>query len=171
MRLAPSTDSIRVHRRRSRLRLVLALLGLAALAAAGLGAFRTGPAPAIEIRPALPAVGRATPVVIEVAEPARGLAEVTVELAQNGVVVPLAEERFTPLSGWQLWGARTERKSWRLEIGKMAQPALVEGEVTIRVRATRAPAWLRKGEPALAISPGNKGRSATMPEIGLRISE
>jgi len=150
MRLAPSTDSIRVHRRRSRLRLVLALLGLAALAAAGLGAFRTGPAPAIEIRPALPAVGRATPVVIEVAEPARGLAEVTVELAQNGVVVPLAEERFTPLSGWQLWGARTERKSWRLEIGKMAQPALVEGEVTIRVRATRAPAWLRKGEPALA---------------------
>lgn len=150
MRLSPSTDSIRAHRRRSRLRLVLAVLALAALALAALGAFRTGPAPAIEIRPALAAIGRATPVEIEVAEPARGLAEVRIELEQNGSAVELAAERFTPLAGWQLWGPRTERRQWRLEVGKLAQPSLVQGEATIRVVAARAPAWLRAGAPATA---------------------
>jgi murein DD-endopeptidase MepM/ murein hydrolase activator NlpD len=150
MRLSPSTDSIRVRRRRSRLRLVVLVLGLAGLAVAGLGAFRTGPAPAIEIRPAHAAIGRATPLEIEVAEPARGLTSVKVELEQNGALLPLAEERFAPLAPWRLWGARTARKSWHLEVGKLAQPALVEGEATIRVTAARAPAWLRAGAPALA---------------------
>ncbi|KAB2958618.1 MAG: M23 family metallopeptidase [Thermoanaerobaculia bacterium] len=150
MRLSLSTDSIRLRRRRSRLRLVLALIAVAGLALAALGAFRTGPAPAIEIRPARAAIGRATTVEVEVAEPARGLATVRIELDQNGAVVPLAEERFAPLAGWRLWGARTPSKRWHLEVGKQAQPALVEGEATIRVVATRAPAWLRAGAPASA---------------------
>lgn len=150
MRLLPSTDTLRRDRRRRGGRKLFAVVALAAGVFAGLGAFRSGPPPAIVVRPALPAIGRATPVTVEVAEPRRGLAHVRVELVQAERATTLAEERFAPLPGWKLWGARTPARSWNLEVGKTAQPALTEGEATIRVTALPAPAWLRAGEPVVA---------------------
>jgi murein DD-endopeptidase MepM/ murein hydrolase activator NlpD len=150
MRLSPSTDTIRRERRRGRARLWLVLILLAGLAIAGLGAFRVGPAPVISIRPSQPAIGRATTAEVEVTEPSRGLSQVTVELVQGGVAIPLAEESFRSLAGWKLWGDRTERKVWKLDIGKDARPALAEGEAVLRVAATPAPGWLRHGKPVVA---------------------
>ena len=152
MRLSPSTDTLRHERGRRRGRLVLALVVLVAAIVAGLGAFRVGPAPAVTISPALPAIGRATKVAVAVAEPARGFAGAKIELVQGDQVWPLAEESFPALAGWKLWGARTERRDWTVEVGKSAQPALAEGEATVRVTARPAPAWLRRGAPVVAES-------------------
>ena len=150
MRLSPSTDTLRRQRRRGRGRLVLVLLVLAGLGVAGLGAFRLGPAPVIAIRTSQPAIGRSTTAEIEVTEPSRGLSKVTVELVQGSVTLPLAEESFRPLAGWKLWGERTERKVWKLAIGKDARPGLAEGDAVLRVAATPAPGWLRHGKPVVA---------------------
>jgi murein DD-endopeptidase MepM/ murein hydrolase activator NlpD len=147
MRLSPSTDTLRRQHGRRRGRLLLVLLLLAAATVAGLGAFRVGPAPRVEIRPALPAIGRSTPVEITVAEPARGLSEVRVDLIQKDAAIELAADRLAPLAPWKLWGARTPEKTYRISVGKDHQETLAEGEATIRVTATPAPAWLRRGEP------------------------
>lgn len=150
MRLAPSTDTMRARRYRGRFRLILALLVLAAAVFGGLGALRVGPAPALEIHPARPAIGRSTPVAIVVREPRRGFASLTVELEQDGRKIPLAAEHGAPLAPWKLWGARTAERRLELAVGKDAQPGLAEGEVTIRVSAAPAPSWLRRGTPASA---------------------
>ena len=149
MRLSPSTDSIRARRNRGRFRFVLAVVVLAAIAFGALGALRVGPAPAIQIHSAAPAIGRSTPVEVVVREPRRGLASVEVELEQDGRRIPLASERFAPLAPWKLWGARTAEHTFRLVVGRDAQPGLTEGEVTLRVTAAPAPAWLRRGGPAV----------------------
>jgi murein DD-endopeptidase MepM/ murein hydrolase activator NlpD len=149
MRLAPSTDTLRARRRRGRLRLVLTLLVVAAAAFGALGALRVGPAPEIEIRPQTPAIGRSTPLEVVVREPRRGLSSIRVELEQGGTRMPLAEESHAALAPWKLWGARTGERRFSLTVGRDAQPGLTEGEATIRVTAARAPAWLRRGTPAV----------------------
>ncbi len=147
MRLLPSTDTIRRHDRRRRGRLFLLLLLLVGAAIGGLGALRHGPPPTVAVVPALPAIGRATPVEFVVTEPARGIASVRAELVQGATIVPLFEESFATVPGWKLWRRGTTEKRWKVEIGKTAQPALLEGNATIRVIAKPTPAWLRAGPP------------------------
>ena len=135
--------------RRRRGRIVLYLAVLTALAVAAAGAFRAGPRPAISIAPEPRLVGRAAPVEVTVEEPSRGLARVLIELEQKGTAEVLAERRFASLPGWKLTGERTPRWTFVLDLGKGAHPALAEGEATLRVTAERAPAWLRRGAPAV----------------------
>jgi murein DD-endopeptidase MepM/ murein hydrolase activator NlpD len=143
MRLSPSTDTIRAHRRRSRLRGLLLIAGAVALAAAGLGAFRAGPAPVVAVRTPFGAIGRATPVEVDVTVPSRGFSRVVVELLQGERTLPIAEESFATPPGWKLWESGTKAKSWKLTVGKDSLPALVEGEAKLRVTGWGAPAWLR----------------------------
>lgn len=143
MRLAPSTDTIRSHRRRSRLRTLLLLVAIPALAVAALGAFRTGPAPEVTVRTPLGALGRATPVEVEVKVPSRGFSRVEVDVLQGERVLPVAAESFSTPPGWKLWASGTKAKIWKLTIGKDSLPALTEGDAQVRVTATGAPAWLR----------------------------
>ncbi len=142
------------HRRRSRvprlLVLLLALLALAGVAALAAAALRSGPAPRIEIVPALPAIGQRTPIAVTVAEPSRGLAGVTVELVQGERRYRLAEQRFAPRPAWALWGNRTPRLELALAAGRELQADLTAGEATVRVTAERAGAWLRRPAPAVA---------------------
>ena len=129
-------------------RLVLVLLLLVLLGGLGLAAFRVGPRPTIEIRPATRAIGRSTAVAIEVREPARGLAAVRVELQQGALVVPLFEETGRALAAWKLWGARDGARTIGFTVGKERIRELVEGPATLRVIATGAGAWLRAAPSA-----------------------
>lgn len=131
-------------------RLVLALLLLAALGALALGALRVGPPPAIEIRPSLRAIGRATPVAIEVNEASRGVSAVRVELVQADLTVTLAEESGRVLAPWQLWGDRDRARTLGVTVGKERVPGLAEAPAKIRVRATGAGSWLRSARTAVA---------------------
>lgn len=147
--LAPDTDSIRSRRRRSRLRLFLALLFLLAAAFLLLGGLRPGPAPAISVRPERLAIGRHAPVEVEVVEATRGFASVEAELVQGSNRIELLAESFPTPPGWKLWSHGLGAKTWKLDIGKSAQSSLVEGPATLRVTAAPAPAWFRRGKPAL----------------------
>ena len=140
-----SDSSFRPRRRRGRLLLLLLLL--AALTLVALGALRVGPPPRVTISPEPALVGRTAPVEVRVAEPVRGLSRVTVEVTQGGETKHRGETTMTPLPGWKLWGPRTPEWTLPLDLGKNAIAALAEGEATLRVTATRAPAWLRAGTP------------------------
>jgi len=148
--LAPDTDSLRSRSRRTRLRLAFWLLILLATAAILLGGLRHGPAPKIALRPERAAIGRQGPIEIEIVEPVRGFAAVEADLVQGTNRMSLIAEQFATPPGWKLWSHGLAAKVWKLDIGKTAQPALVEGPATIRVTAAPAPAWWRAGEPAVA---------------------
>ncbi len=131
-------------------RLVLAVVLLVLLAGLALAALRVGPQPAIEIRPALRAIGRATPVAIEIREPSRGVSSVRVELVQGDLVATLFEETGRTLAAWQLWGVRDGARTVGLTVGKQREPRLVEGPATIRVTATGGGSWLRAAPATVA---------------------
>ena len=57
---------------------ILVIAGLVGVGFVFLGAFRAGSAPTIVIEPALPAIGKSTPIHITVEEPKRGLSSVRV---------------------------------------------------------------------------------------------
>jgi murein DD-endopeptidase MepM/ murein hydrolase activator NlpD len=142
-----SDSRLRSRRRRGRLFLLLLLAAGLALAAAG--AFRVGPPPRVTISPEPQLVGRSAPVEIRVAEPRRGLSRVTVEVVQGGETKHRGETTTSALPGWKLWGPRTTEWTFPLDLGKSAIGSLVEGEATLRVTATPAPAWLRAGTPVV----------------------
>lgn len=148
--LAPDTDSLRSRSRRRRLRTFIWIFLLLAIAFALLGGLRHGPAPQIALRPERAAIGRQSPLEIEVSEPARGFAAVEAELVQGTNRMPLVSEKFETPPGWKLWSHGLASKVWKLDIGKNAQPALVEGPATIHVTAAPAPAWFASGQPATA---------------------
>jgi hypothetical protein len=114
----------------------------------GVASFRTGPAATIEIRPTMPGIGKLTPVEISIDEPVRGLSGVRVEVSQGDLVEVLEQRDYTPRAPWQFWGPRVPREDMVVNVGKDTIAALKEGEATIRVIADRAPAWLRRPEPA-----------------------
>lgn len=143
MRLAPSTDTLRSTRRRTRSRRLLVVLGLLAILFGGLGALRRGPAPQAVIQAPLGAIGRATPVEIRVDEPQRGLSAVEIVLEQGGVAHPVGGETFTTVPGWKFWRRGTASRTWQLTLGKDSLPTLTEGPATLRVVANGTPAWLR----------------------------
>jgi len=124
--------------------LVVGLLGLG-----GLALWRVGPPPAIDIRPSRPAIGRKTPIAIEVREPVRGLGRITVELVQGGSVHRLVEQTFAPRPFWAFWGPRTAQASLNVEPGRDALPDLRSGDAVVRVTATRASTWFKHPDPVV----------------------
>ncbi len=148
--LAPDTDSIRTRTRSARLRWFLALLLLVAAAVVLLGGLRRGPVPKVALRPERNAIGRHSPIEIDVSEPARGFSRVDAELVQGDNRIVLVAESFATPPGWNFWSHGLAAKTWKLDIGKNAQPSLVAGPATLRVTALAAPAWFRDGAPAVA---------------------
>lgn len=123
---------------------LLMLIVPAGLIFLGIASFRSGPAPSVQIDPALPGIGKRTPVAISVEEPVRGLSDVRIELVQGERVELLEERAYTPRQPWQFWGPRIPREDFALEIGSETVDKLKEGDATIRVIATPARAWLRR---------------------------
>jgi murein DD-endopeptidase MepM/ murein hydrolase activator NlpD len=131
------------------IRLVV-LAAVAGLTFLGLAAFRSGPAPAIQIESDLPGIGKRTVFRIVVEEPKRGLGEVRVEVVQNDNVTVLETRSNTSLEPWEFWGERVEREELTVEVGSATHKQLREGPATVRVVADRASSWLRWPEPATA---------------------
>ncbi len=111
--------------------------------------FRVGAVPEVEISPGLPAIGPATPVHVAVEEPTRGLGRLHIELVQGEAVYPLDSQDFEPRPFWAFWGPRSQRYQVDLEVGRVAQPELQEGEATLKVTAERAATWLRHPPPQI----------------------
>ncbi len=126
------------------------LLAVGLLGLGGLALWRVGPPPTIDIRPERAAIGKKTPIVIAVEEPARGLGVVTVELLQGETVHKLAEQTFAPRPFWKFWGPRTPQATLRVEPGRDSLPDLRSGEAVVRVTATRASTWLKHPDPVVA---------------------
>ncbi len=122
---------------------VLVLLGLAVIAFFVLSFMRVGAAPTISIAPALPVIGKRTPVKIEVAESRRGLTRVQVELAQGDKSEVLAIKNYSSRSWLSLRGPITPKDTIVLDVGRENNPSLKPGTAVIRVVADRAGTWLR----------------------------
>jgi hypothetical protein len=126
---------------------LLLLLVLAFLALAGIAALRAGPSPEIAIEPALPAIGKRTPVSVKVSEPKRGLVSVRIETIQGSRAEVLAQKSYDAPSAWLPWGTGTASDEIRAEIGRETVKGLTGEPLTIRVSAARAGSWLRHPEP------------------------
>ena len=130
--------------RRGRSKRWLWLTGLIMTAGVALVTFRTGSTPSIEIDPAMPGIGRRTPITVEMAEPGRGLTRIRVEFAQGDRVEVLVEDEFEPRPAWKFWGPATEHRQIDLEVGSETLDHLETGEATIRASAWPARTWLRR---------------------------
>jgi murein DD-endopeptidase MepM/ murein hydrolase activator NlpD len=118
---------------------VVPLLALAVLAA-----FRVGPAPALEITSARPALGRQSHLTVRASEPKRGLGDITVELVQGPKSWPLQTLAHQPLSFWKFWGERTALDTLEIEVPAEILRQLQAGTATVRATAGRAGTPLRK---------------------------
>ncbi len=136
-----------------RLLRTLSVLAVAAvLALLALAWFRVGK-PAVRLEASKPGIGRVgSPVTVHLSEPSRGLAEVRVEVLQEGKEpVVVAKKTYTPRRPfWAFWGPRTTRDTLQVKIGKDTVPGLEEGKATIRAVARRPGTPLRKGAPVAA---------------------
>ncbi len=130
-------------------RVLLLLVVLALLVFAGIAAFRAGGAPSIAIKPGASAIGKRTPIAVEVAEPGRGLSSVTVELVQGERAEVLKKQDYAPRPAWAFFGKKTERDTLQVEVGRETVKDLKQGTATIRVTAARAGAWLRHPAPVV----------------------
>ncbi|MEO8276886.1 MAG: M23 family metallopeptidase [Thermoanaerobaculia bacterium] len=148
--LAPDTDSLRTRRRRARLRLFFSLILLLSGAVLWLGGLHPGPTPTIALHADRRAIGRRGPVEVEVNAAGRGFSAVSAELVQGSNRIALLDESLPTPPGWKIWSHGVIQKKWQLELGKDAQPSLVEGAATLHVTASPAPAWFRSGQPAAA---------------------
>ena len=101
------------------------------------------PAPEIKITPGFPAIGKRTPVKIEIVEPQRGLSRVKVDFVQDQRVEGLAEKNYTPLPPLVFWGPRTQRDELTVEVGRDTIANLKAGQASVRVTAGRAGSWWR----------------------------
>ena len=112
-------------------------------AAGALLTFRVGGRPSIQIEPAMPGIGRRTPIVVPMTEPGRGLARVRVEFVQGDRTEILAEKEFETRAAWKFWGPATEHDSIEVEVGSETIERLETGEALIRASAWPAGTWLR----------------------------
>jgi len=135
--------------RRSRFLGILAFLVLVLSLFGAAGILRVGPPPEIKITPAIPAIGKRTPVTVDVAEPKRGLRRIRMELVQDEKTHLLAERSYVPRSALQFWGPFTASDTIKADVGRDTVPGLRTGNAVIRVTADRAPTWLRRPEPAV----------------------
>lgn len=115
----------------------------------GFAAFRAGATPEIAINPGAKAIGKRTPITIQVAEPARGLSSVLVEFVQGDRVEVLQKKNFSPLAAWAFFGKKTDRETLQVDVGRETLKDLEQGTATIRVTAGRAGSWLRHPAPVV----------------------
>jgi murein DD-endopeptidase MepM/ murein hydrolase activator NlpD len=127
---------------------ILLLAGVTLLTVIALEILRAGPPPEINIRPAIPVIGKRTPVTVEISEPKRGLSHVKVEFVQGERVQSLAEKSYAYPSALNFWGARTAHDTIALRVGRETISDLKPGQASIRVTAGRTGTWLRRPEPA-----------------------
>jgi murein DD-endopeptidase MepM/ murein hydrolase activator NlpD len=116
----------------------------------GLAWFRVGQPATIEIEPAMPGIGKRTPIAVTVEEAGRGLASIRVEIVQGERRQVLAERHHEPRPFWAFWGVRVPSDAIEVEAGRETVEGLREGEATIRVTADRASTWLRSPDPAVS---------------------
>jgi murein DD-endopeptidase MepM/ murein hydrolase activator NlpD len=136
-----------VEKRSSLPRAFLLSAGLLVLAGLAVEIFRVGPPPEISIKPAIPVIGKRTPVTVEIAEPKRGLSRVKVEFLQGERSVILMEKTYVLPSALAFWNSRTAGDKLLVTVGRETITGLKAGEGTIRVIADRAGTWLRHPEP------------------------
>ncbi len=120
-----------------------------ALLVGAVGIFRVGAPPEIRISPATPVIGKRTPITVEVTETGRGLSTVRVELVQGDKTEVLAERGYSPRGIFKFWGERTTRDTISFQVGRDTISGLKPGTALIRVRAGRAPTFLRHPDPSL----------------------
>jgi len=111
--------------------------------------FRVGPAPAIEITSAAPAIGRSTGVSVKATEPGRGLSLVKVEFIQGDRTELLAERSYPHRSATSFWGAHTRTDVIDVAVGRDTLKGLKQGNAIIRVTAARAGTWFRGPDPVV----------------------
>ncbi len=133
----------------SKLKRLFFLAVLLGLVYVGVSAFRSGPAATIAIEQGLPAIGKSTPLTVQIDEPGRGLGTLKVELVQGERSETLLEEEHIQLPPWKFWGPRVEQKRFELTVGRQHQDWLKEGSASLRVTAGRAPAWISRPDPAV----------------------
>lgn len=126
---------------------MITLAAAAALTVGALGWLRVGPPPEITIEPALPGIGRSTPITVRAVEPVRGLSHLAVELVQGDLAQTLAERQHAPRPFWSFWGPRVANEELTLDVGSDTVSGLEEGEATLRVTAQRAATWIRRPPP------------------------
>jgi murein DD-endopeptidase MepM/ murein hydrolase activator NlpD len=132
-----------------KLKVAAGVLIAAAVGVVLLAIFRVGPEPTVSIEPAMPGIGKATPVAVEISEPRRGLGSVTVELVQGERVTPVAATAHVPRPFWAFWGPRTPSERLEAVVGRDSVEGLAEGSATIRVTASRAGTWVRRPGPVI----------------------
>lgn len=129
------------------LRLVL-VVGTLVIALAAFAALYTGAKPTVSVKPAMPGIGRRTPIHIRIEDPQR-VEKVRVEVVQGMDVKPVLERAFTPWPKWKLWGSPPPVELVA-EVGRETVQGLRTGEATVRVTAERAGSLLRQPEPVVA---------------------
>ena len=119
------------------------IAALIVLIFAGIAVFHAGAPPVIKIEPEMSAIGRRTPVTVEIAEPKRGLTSVRIEFIQDDNSAMLYEKTYEP--SWQIpfLGSKIEKDTFSVVAGLQTLPELKGGNATIRVTAGRAGTWLR----------------------------
>ena len=130
-------------------RLVLLIPAIIVLALIAQGIFRAGGAPDIKIEPGMNAIGKRTPIKIQLSEPRRGLTHVKVELFQGDKAATLAEKSYQSSSQFFLWGPKVDKDILAVEAGRQTLPGLTGGSAGIRVTAERASTWLRHPGPKI----------------------
>jgi murein DD-endopeptidase MepM/ murein hydrolase activator NlpD len=128
---------------------ILFIIVVAVLAVLAQGLFRAGSPPDVDIKPAMSAIGKKTPVTIGIVEPHRGLISVKVELVQGEKAVTVIDKSYPSSSQFFFWSAKTEKDVLKTEIGRNVLPALTGGTAIIRVTAGRAHTWLRHPGPVV----------------------
>src|SRR5260370_6564099 len=125
--------------------IVLVVLAAAVLLAA---TFWPGRPPRIAIRPALPGIGKSTPVLVTLDDTGQ-VEKVTVEVVQGMDVKPVAEKSFATHPRWAFWKAAAPARL-ELQIGRDTVSGLRSGKATIRVTAQRSGSLVRRPDPVVA---------------------
>jgi murein DD-endopeptidase MepM/ murein hydrolase activator NlpD len=123
------------------------VLALLVVAGALFATFYTGAAPKVAVEPAMPGIGKRTPIKIRIEEPQR-VEKVKVEVVQNMDVKPVEERAFDPQPTWKFWGSPPPVEM-SVDIGRDTVKGLRSGQATVRVTAERAGSFLRRPAPVV----------------------
>jgi murein DD-endopeptidase MepM/ murein hydrolase activator NlpD len=123
-------------------------LALLVVVFAAVAAFYTGATPKVSAEPAMPGIGRRTPIKIRIEDPQR-VEKVKVEVVQGPDVKPVEEKAFEARPAWRFWGDPPPAEM-TVDVGRETVKGLRSGEATVRVTAERAGAWLRRPDPVVA---------------------
>ena len=126
----------------------LMALALLVVVFAAVAAFYTGATPKVSAEPAMPGIGRRTPIKIRIEDPQR-VEKVKVEVVQGSDVKPVEEKAFEPRPAWKFWGDPPPAEM-AVDVGRETVKGLRSGEATVRITAERAGAWLRRPAPVVA---------------------